>query len=223
MTPRTMLFHGPQAACGCSLERHAGRLIVLTGGPGAGRTAVLDVIRRTFCSHTVVLPNSAGILFQGGFPRLGSLGGRRAAQRAIFSIQRELERVALEEGKAALVICDGSTVDGWAYWPEQDEDFWFSVRSTVQAEHRRYRAVIHLRSPQDPGSIPNRRTATRTPGVDMLALDERLLRAWQGHPDLHVIESDPDFLQILNQVLALVRAHLPLCCSGIEPRELSVG
>ena len=39
------------------------------GRPGAGKTAVLELIQRSFCGHVRVLPESAGILFGGGFPR----------------------------------------------------------------------------------------------------------------------------------------------------------
>ena len=47
--------------------------MVLTGGPGAGKTAVLEVVRRTFCEHVTVLPEAASILFMGGIQLL-SLG-----------------------------------------------------------------------------------------------------------------------------------------------------
>jgi predicted ATP-binding protein involved in virulence len=36
--------------CECR-EPHDHRRIVLTGGPGAGKTAVLELIRQYFCSH----------------------------------------------------------------------------------------------------------------------------------------------------------------------------
>ena len=53
--------------CDCS-ETHKTRRVVLTGGPGAGKTAVLELIRQNFCKHVKVLPESAGILFGGGIP-----------------------------------------------------------------------------------------------------------------------------------------------------------
>lgn len=70
------------------------RRIVLTGGPGAGKTAVLEFLRKAVCDCTVLLPESAGIVFGGGFPRETSDGARRAAQRAIYFVQRELEAYA---------------------------------------------------------------------------------------------------------------------------------
>ena len=41
---------GAMAACGCT-ETHPPRRIVLTGGPGAGKTAVLEMMRKTLCEH----------------------------------------------------------------------------------------------------------------------------------------------------------------------------
>ena len=36
--------------CPCS-DSHRTRRVVLTGGPGAGKTAVLELIRQSFCEH----------------------------------------------------------------------------------------------------------------------------------------------------------------------------
>jgi ABC-type molybdenum transport system ATPase subunit/photorepair protein PhrA len=76
--------------CEC-VEVHKRRRIVLTGGPGAGKTALLELIRQSFCSHVRVLPEAAGVIFGGGFPREDDVECQRAAQRAIFYVQRELE------------------------------------------------------------------------------------------------------------------------------------
>src|SRR5262245_23288186 len=115
------------ATCSC-LTPHPRRRIVLTGGPGAGKTAVLELVRRSFCSHVQVLPESAGILFGGGFPRGSDDDHRRCAQRAIFHTQRELETLAAA-GPASVLLCDRGTVDGLAYWPGPDE-FWSAVGTT---------------------------------------------------------------------------------------------
>lgn len=143
--------------CPCR-ERHPERRVVLTGGPGAGKTAVLELIQQSFCEHVHVLPESAGILFSGGFPRGRSPVLARAAQRAIYYIQLELEATA-EAGNAAIVLCDRGTVDAAAYWPGPEE-FWTAVGTTRQAELARYAAVIHLRTPRA-GSGYNQRNPLR--------------------------------------------------------------
>lgn len=38
--------------------RHKRKTIVLTGGPGAGKTAVLELVRQQFCAHVEVLPEA---------------------------------------------------------------------------------------------------------------------------------------------------------------------
>jgi predicted ATPase len=86
----------------------------LTGGPGAGKTALLEMIRQSFCSHVHVLPEAASIIFGGGFPREDDDRSRRAAQRAIFFVQRELEAIG-DSHNAAVVLCDRGTIDGLAY------------------------------------------------------------------------------------------------------------
>ena len=127
--------------CACTTP-HRRKRIVLTGGPGAGKTAVLELVRQEFCAHVQILPEAAGIVFGGGFPRTGSLEWRRGAQRAIFFVQRELEGIG-EADNAAIVLCDRGTVDGAAYWPGPDS-FWDSVGTTLERELTRYDAVIHL-------------------------------------------------------------------------------
>jgi hypothetical protein len=49
-------------------ELHRPRMVVITGGPGAGKTALIEVARRHFCHHVGFSPEAASILFRGGFP-----------------------------------------------------------------------------------------------------------------------------------------------------------
>jgi hypothetical protein len=48
--------------CECAAV-HVRRRVVLTGGPGAGKTALLELIRQSFCSHVRVLPEAAVVVF----------------------------------------------------------------------------------------------------------------------------------------------------------------
>ncbi|NNC81380.1 MAG: hypothetical protein HKN94_14650 [Acidimicrobiales bacterium] len=50
----------------CAQLRHDPRLMVVASGPGAGTTAMLEMDRRSLCGHVVILPEAAGIVFQGG-------------------------------------------------------------------------------------------------------------------------------------------------------------
>lgn len=193
------------------------RRIVLTGGPGAGKTAVLELVRRALPAQVRVLPESAGILFGGGFPRGDSPALRRAAQRAIFYTQRELETLADESTEASVVLCDRGTVDGVAYWPGPG-DFWAAVGTTLQAQLARYDAVIHLRTPS-PEHGYNRVNPLRVETAgEAAAIDERILAAWSGHPRRIVIAATPDFLVKAEEALERIRELLPVR-QPLPPRE----
>lgn len=197
--------------CGCS-EVHERRRIVLTGGPGAGKTAVLEMVRRSLCDHVRVLPESASIVFGGGFPRDDHPECGRAAQRAIFHVQRELEVTADVHGPA-IVLCDRGTIDGLAYWPGDLDDFWSSTGTTWEAELARYDAVIHLRTP-DPSHGYNHLNPLRTETAARAAqIDERILTVWAPHRRRHVVESTDNFLEKATTALEILRRELPECCS----------
>ena len=86
-------FQEDKSICGCA-NAHGIRRVVLTGGPGAGKTAVLELVKQSFCRHVMVLPESAGIVFGGGFPRRRDMMSAQAVKRANFYVQRELENAA---------------------------------------------------------------------------------------------------------------------------------
>ncbi len=195
--------------CECRIPHRVHR-VVLTGGPGAGKTATLELIRQYFCRHVAILPEAAGILFSGGFPRDGGLAVRRAGQRAIFYTQRELEATCVA-GDAAIVLCDRGTVDGAAYWPGPEE-LWSAVGTTLPEQLARYDAVIHLRTPREEGGYDRSNPLRIETAAEAAALDEGIARAWKGHPRRYVIDAAEDFLSKAARALEALRAELPPCC-----------
>ena len=125
--------------CACDLV-HIPRLVVVTGGPGAGKTALLEVAQRELCRHVVVLPEAASILWRGQFPRRTSLAARQAAQRLIARLQLELQRMTLEEGHAALILCDRGTLDGLLYDPATPEKYFAALGSSARQARTRWSA-----------------------------------------------------------------------------------
>lgn len=197
--------------CDCTLP-HAPRRVVLTGGPGAGKTAALAMIRESFCRHVVILPESAGILFGGGFPRGGGLEARRAAQRAIFYTQRELE-ATVEPGTAAIVLCDRGTIDGAAYWPGPGA-FWLAIGTSLGEQLARYDAVIHMRTPSAEAGYSRSNPLRIESAAEAAVIDEQIARAWAAHPHRYEVASTPDFLAKVARVLEALKGELPACCRG---------
>lgn len=195
------------------------RIVVLTGGPGAGKTAILEIVRHAAALDVIVLPESASIVFGGGFPRRTSHGSRAAAQRAIYYVQRELETVALDDDQTRVIVCDRGTVDGLAYWPDEPEEFFRAVGSSEASELARYAAVIHLQ-------VPTIQNGYRSVGLrvesaeEAAAIDRRIEVAWGRHPRRFFVASTTNFIAKAARVMQLVSDEIGLAqdAGNSEPR-----
>jgi len=197
--------------CACKLEDHKGKLVVLTGGPGGGKTAVLEAFRTALCEHVAILPEMASILFSGGFPRGDSLAAREAVQRTIFFGQRELEELALAEGNHAVILCDRGTIDGLAYWPSNEAALFANLGTTREKELSRYAAVIHLRTPTD-GSYDHRNPSRIETLEQAARVDSAIVTAWRGHANRSFVEPQTSFVDKLAFAVDKIRRELPDCC-----------
>lgn len=197
--------------CRCRKARHETKLVVLTGGPGGGKTAVLEMARRYFCQHVAIAPEAASIVFGGGFPRSGTPRGLRAAQRAIFHVQRAMETVALESRQTAVVLCDRGTLDGLAYWPGPRQSFFDEFGTSLEAELTRYAAVIHVEVPALAWGYEKNRVRRESAG-QARQIDRRIAQAWRGHPRVMTVGAQAGFLDKLACAIELLRGELPRCC-----------
>lgn len=198
------------------------RKIVLTGGPGAGKTAVLEVIRRHFWKNVVVLPEAATLLYSGGFPRDTSAITCRGAQRAIYYVQRELERIAEEHDGDNILLCDRGTLDGLAYWPSPAEDWFRDLQTTMSAEYARYDVVIHLRVPSSRNGYNHDNPMRIETPRQAHAIDERIESIWSGHPRRFIIEATDDFIAKAARAVALVEAEVHPSSSA-TPSPVTLG
>ena len=182
--------------------------IVITGGPGAGKTAALEMARIRFGEQVSILPEAATILFRGGFPRESTVSAKEAAQRSIFHIQQELERMTAEVTKAELILCDRGTVDGLAYWPREPQEFWQEVGSTLEAEYLKYALVIHLRTPSLDHGYNHQNPFRVESAIEARIIDEKIALAWKGHPNVVTISSESDFVKKVTRVMDIIAKEL---------------
>jgi predicted ATPase len=170
--------------------------IVLTGGPGGGKTTAADLLRRELGSRVVIVPEAATILFAGGFPRSEQWDANRAAQSAIYHVQRNLEDVQSALFPERVLLCDRGTVDGAAYWYDGEEAFFHCVGSTLDAELARYDAVVFFETAAVAGlSIEGGNPVRNETLSQAVALDARLRKLWQRHPRFTLIPHSNSFLK----------------------------
>jgi len=202
--------------CECVKEIHEPNFLVLTGGPGAGKTAVLEMVKKYFCSHVKVLPEAASILFGGGFLREDTIVAKKSAQKLIYQIQKELELIVKDEKCAGLALCDRGTIDGLAYWPEDDESFWETVGSNIEKEMKNYSKVIHLRTPDLSQGYNQQNPVRYESNAEARKIDDKLLEIWSKHPNREIIDSTDNFMEKLSQAFVEIKKEVPACCFGKE-------
>ncbi len=181
--------------------------IVLTGGPGGGKTTAADLLRREIGDRIVVVPEAATMLFAGGFPRSDQPDARRAVQRAIYEVQRNIEDVQAALYPQRVLLCDRGTVDGAAYWPDDaGPDFFAAVRSTLDDELARYDAVLFFETAAVGGQSIEGGNPTRVESeAAAVALDAQLRSLWGQHPRFLFVPHADSFLGKLSLALGMLQ------------------
>ena len=172
------------------------RRIVLTGGPGGGKTTAVDLFRREMGERVVVVPEAATLLFSGGFPRSTNLQASTLAQQSIFNVQRHLEDVQSELYPDRILLCDRGTIDGAAYYPHGADQFFSDLNTTYEAELARYDGVIFFESAAVGGlSIEGGNPIRNESLKQAVALDHRLRSLWRQHPHFVLVPHHASFLK----------------------------
>jgi predicted ATPase len=197
--------------------------IVLTGGPGGGKTTAADLFRREIGDRVVIVPEAATILFQGGFPRSRDAQAARFAQTTIFHVQRNLEEVQATLYPGRTLLCDRGTIDGAAYWPGGDGEYFAAVGTTLEAELRRYDAVIFFETAAVSGASIEGGNPVRNESLDQaVALDAKLRKLWMKHPRFILVPHNPSFFKKISFGLAALEGIVSQLCSdrAVDSRRL---
>jgi predicted ATPase len=180
--------------------------IVLSGGPGGGKSTAAELFRREIGDRVIVVPESATLLFSGGFPRYPAAHAKRAVQRAIFHVQRNLEDVQAAAFPGRVLLCDRGTVDGAAYWPGEPEEFFEAMGTTLEAELSRYDGVVFFQSAAAGNHAIEGGNPTRVESnTDAADLDRRLKSIWSRHPRFSFVANTESFFRKLTEGLTAVQ------------------
>ncbi len=182
--------------------------IVITGGPSGGKTTLIHALQKEMGGSVSVVPEAASILYHGGFPRIKSPAGLFHAQRAIYSIQKELENlIEKEHPKSQLLICDRGSLDSIAYWPQSASHFFKNIKTSRKKELARYQWVIHLDTASRSYYDTSNPIRTETFN-EATKLNEKIKKAWSGHPHRLVVSQNKDFVSKMTLSLEVIQAIL---------------
>ncbi len=188
--------------------------IVVTGGPGGGKTTAADLFRRELGERVAIVPESATMLFSGGFPRSTDHEIREATQRAIYHVQRNLEDIYRARFPGRVLLCDRGSVDGAAYWPHGPDGFFEAMGSSVRRELGRYEAVVFFESAAvgDLEVIEGGNPMRIESVARARELDRKLHELWSQHPNFHHVPHQASFLakvrEGLTTLLGLFNHHM---------------
>jgi len=170
--------------------------VVVTGGPGGGKTTALDLFRRELSDKITVVPEAATMIFSGGITRSDDMQVCKMVQKTIFQLQKNMEDIHKSEFPDRLLVCDRGTLDGLAYWPDTESDFFKSVDSTFEQEIARYDAVIFFESAAATGHDITSNNPVRNESSEKAAeLDKKLQKIWSKHPEYYFVASSDSFVR----------------------------
>jgi len=170
--------------------------VVVTGGPGGGKTTALDLFRRELCDKLATVPEAATVLFSGGITRSSDKEVLKNIQKTIFSLQQNLEDIQQKKYPDRLLVCDRGTLDGLAYWPGTEDDFFQEVNSNFENEIIRYDAVIFFESAAASGHDISSNNPVRNETSQQAAeLDKKLQNIWSRHPNYYFVGSSASFVR----------------------------
>lgn len=173
------------------------RRIVVTGGPGSGKTGLMETIRSRYPDVHVIPEVATIIIAQLGIVPDGTAVGLIRMQRAIWRTQKIFEMTSVQYaasiGKKA-VILDRGSVDNAAYLGGGIREMERRYRTSLASEYANYDEVIWLDTP--PEDIYQRIKANNVARTETWEqakrLGETLYEVWSYHPRFNAVRVSGD-------------------------------
>lgn len=193
--------------------------IVITGGPSGGKTTGLSWIQNAFSKlgyAVLIVPETATELISGGVAPW-TCGTNLDYQKCQMRLQLEKEQLFEQAARTMkadkiLIVCDRGAMDNRAYM--DDHEFSQVLSGVNQSEEKllnRYDAIFHLvtaaKGARSFYTTENNKARIETP-EQAVALDNKLIAAWSGHPHLRIIDNSTDFREKLKKLIAEIRSFL---------------
>lgn len=192
--------------------------IVLTGGPGSGKTSVLNGINRVFSSEgykVIIVPETAtelmnsGITFKDG--SISLLDFQEMVMRLQLAKEEVVDRtIELANNDKIIVIYDRGTIDNSAYINEKEFGEVLARLNNVKTFADlmdKYDLVINLIGSKDFYTTLNNSARSEDP-EEALALGEATLKCWLGHKKMKIVLPKETMEEKLNEVLNIINDSL---------------
>lgn len=196
--------------------------IVLTGGPCAGKSTILNHIQESYPGQVETVPEAANMLIGGGFPLPSeslpySERWQMTLQDPLFTLQQSLEanhHEIAERTNKQLLVCDRGLLDQAAYFRGGVAEYLerYNV-SDIGEILDRYGMIIHMASVALLGESAYQQASSAQERVEdtveqVREVELRTLEAWSLHPNHVVIEPHDDFQAKVRSVLEIVGERL---------------
>ncbi len=201
--------------------------IVITGGPCAGKTTAMSWIQNAFTQegYRVLFVPETATEFIGGGVAPWTCGSNVDYQKCQVELQLKKEELfhraaSTMDCDKILIVCDRGAMDNKAYMT--DLEFQEVLRHVDHSEvelRDSYDAVFHLTTAAKgvlhAYTLANNNARTEDP-EQAVALDDKLLAAWTGHPHLRVIDNSSEFQDKMKRLIGEIASFL----GAPEPLEI---
>ena len=194
--------------------------IVITGGPCAGKTTGMKWIRERIAKlgySVVFIPETATELISGGVAPW-TMNTVLDYQLCQMKLQSEKERIfaeaasKLSDADKILLVCDRGAMDNKAYMTDGDFKSALALLNIREEDMmKEYDAVFHLATAAKGGekfyTLSN--NEARTESVDeAVALDCRLISAWEKHPYFKLVRESENFEEKMEMLVCEISQFL---------------
>ncbi len=196
--------------------------IVLTGGPGSGKTTVLNSIVNMYTSlgvKVVVVSETATEIINSGIKPFGDDKIEMLDfQKLVLSLQLSKEKIydeairmyqKVHPNEDILIIYDRGSIDNKAYIT--DEEFDAVMQSVCDDDYstilNKYDLIIDLVGSKKFYTLENNKARSESADV-ALTLGEKTLRSWVGHPKVKIVGPKENMNDKVSEVVSYINELL---------------
>lgn len=194
--------------------------IVLTGGPGSGKTSVLEKINQVYSSEgykVIIVPETATELMNNGITFKDGSMSLVDFQELVMRLQLAKEEVVdrtieLMSNEKIIVVYDRGTIDNTAYINKNEFEEILTRLNNVKSFTdllNKYDLVINLVGREDFYTTQNNKARSES-SSEALKLGDATLKCWLGHKTIKIVMPKDTVDEKISEVLNIINESLSL-------------